>query len=153
MIRELLSSHTEPDCLSRAALVCSRSLRMALSFAALASFAFAQEAPPKDAPPPPGRREMPAPKNLKVLEPANVMPSMQAFRTALGVRCSHCHVEGNFASDDNMKKEVARNMILMTRDINAKFNDGKTHVTCYTCHRGAIEPATSPQSADAKKGD
>jgi hypothetical protein len=29
----------------------------------------------------------------------------------------------------------------MVDDINSKFPDGKAHVSCYTCHRGAIEPA------------
>ncbi len=31
-------------------------------------------------------------------------------------------------------------MIVLTQDVNAKFPDGKQHVTCYTCHRGAHEP-------------
>jgi Photosynthetic reaction centre cytochrome C subunit len=69
---------------------------------------------------------------------------MQSFRTALGVKCDYCHVKGDFASDSNPNKETARNMILMARDINSKFPDGKIHVTCYTCHRGATEPATHP---------
>jgi Photosynthetic reaction centre cytochrome C subunit len=38
-------------------------------------------------------------------------------------------------------------MISMAKDINAKFPDGKTHVTCYTCHRGATEPAMAPEAA------
>ena len=32
----------------------------------------------------------------------------------------------------------------MVNDINAKFPDGKTHVTCFTCHRGATTPLTAP---------
>ncbi|MGD0365264.1 MAG: c-type cytochrome, partial [Bryobacteraceae bacterium] len=63
---------------------------------------------------------------------------------ALGVRCDFCHVQGDFASDEKPHKEIARKMIVMAREINAKFPDGKMHVTCYTCHRGAEEPATSP---------
>jgi hypothetical protein len=42
---------------------------------------------------------------------------------------------------------VGRHMIIMMREINAKFPDGKVHVTCYTCHRGAQEPATAPAPA------
>ena len=72
---------------------------------------------------------------------------MQAFRGALGVMCSYCHVQGDFASDDNPKKDVARMMISMARDINAKFPDGKRHVSCYTCHRGAEEPLMAPPPA------
>ena len=72
---------------------------------------------------------------------------MGAFRTALGVQCTYCHVQGDFSSDENPKKEVARHMIVMMREINAKFPDGKEHVSCYTCHRGAEEPLTAPAAA------
>jgi len=68
---------------------------------------------------------------------------MRAFNAGLGVQCTYCHVQGDFASDENPKKETARMMITMAREINAKFADGKQHVTCYTCHRGATEPATA----------
>ncbi len=72
------------------------------------------------------------------------MPTMMAFKAALGVECTFCHVQGNFASDDKPEKETARHMITMAKNINANFPDGQTHVTCYTCHRGATEPATAP---------
>src|SRR5579859_7472114 len=91
----------------------------------------------------------PAPKNLKILGPENLIPTMRAFSAALGEKCSFCHVQGDFASDDNPKKETARHMLAMSREINAKFPDGKRHVTCYTCHRGATEPATEPPAAAA----
>jgi hypothetical protein len=72
---------------------------------------------------------------------------MRAFAGALGVMCSYCHVQGDFASDDNPKKDIARMMISMAKDINAKFPDGKRHVSCYTCHRGAEEPLLAPPAA------
>jgi photosynthetic reaction center cytochrome c subunit len=84
------------------------------------------------------------PKNLKVLPVEGLQPTMAAFRTALGVMCSYCHVQGDFASDDNPKKDIARMMISMAKDINAKFPDGKRHVSCFTCHRGAEEPLMAP---------
>jgi hypothetical protein len=34
----------------------------------------------------------------------------------------------------------ARQMIEMVADINAKFGDGKIHVTCWTCHLGSTKP-------------
>ena len=86
------------------------------------------------------------PKNLKLLQASDIRPMMGAFRTALGVQCTYCHVQGDFSSDENPKKEIARHMITMVREINAKFPDGKEHVTCYTCHRGAEEPLTTPPS-------
>ena len=74
---------------------------------------------------------------------------MRAFTAALGVQCTFCHVQGDFASDDNPKKETARMMLTMAREINSKFPDGATvrHVSCYTCHRGAQMPATEPPPA------
>jgi Photosynthetic reaction centre cytochrome C subunit len=100
---------------------------------------------------PPQQKQMPAPKNLKLLDAAELMPTMHAFRIALGEKCDFCHVAGDFASDDKPTKEIARKMILLARDINSKFPDGKTHVTCYTCHRGAEEPLTTPPDAAPAK--
>jgi hypothetical protein len=108
---------------------------------------FAQEPPAgaerkKGGPPP-------APKNLKILKPEEIRPLMGAFRVALGVKCTGCHVEGDFASDAKPEKDTARMMIAMTREINAKFPDGKNHVTCFTCHRGDEHPKTAPEPAAA----
>ena|SRR6185437_1109293 len=85
------------------------------------------------------------PKNLKILTPEDLRSGiMQKFRVALGQQCTFCHVQGDFASDENPKKEIARHMIAMVKDINGKFPDGKEHVSCYTCHRGANIPLTAP---------
>lgn len=91
------------------------------------------------------RRLSPPPKNLKLLKADDqLIPTMRSFTAALGVQCTYCHVMGDFASDENPKKEIARMMITMARDINAKFPDGQQHVRCYTCHRGAEMPLTEP---------
>jgi hypothetical protein len=90
----------------------------------------------------------PAPTNLKVLKATTgpeVRQIMATFTAALGVQCTNCHVQGNFASDDNPKKEVARKMIRMTQTINAQFPDGKMLVSCYTCHRGEAQPKNAPE--------
>jgi len=91
----------------------------------------------------------PAPKNLKILTPEQVGPAMRSFTVALGVNCNYCHVQGDRASDENPKKNIARMMLSMAHDINSKFPDGaeKMHVTCYTCHRGKTEPETAPPPA------
>jgi len=81
-------------------------------------------------------------KNLKLIKDEDVRPMMGLFTRSLGVRCDYCHIQGNFASDDNPKKETARMMITLAHDLNAKFPDGKVHVTCYTCHRGKTVPET-----------
>jgi hypothetical protein len=97
---------------------------------------------------PPQKKGRPAPKNLKVL-PAdtNIQVTMAAFRTALGQQCTFCHVPPDFASDENPKKDIARKMIVMVNEINAKFPDGKVHVSCYTCHRGSNMPLMAPPPA------
>jgi hypothetical protein len=98
----------------------------------------------------------PAPKNLQVLTVDDLRSGiMRKFATALGGNCLTCHVKGegpmpDYASDENPHKVIARHMISMTKEINAKFPDGKEHVTCYTCHRGAHEPAMAPPPAEAK---
>jgi hypothetical protein len=86
-----------------------------------------------------------APKNLKVLTPQNYMALMQTFPIALGVQnqggCNFCH-EADRSLDTKPTKVKARQMIEMTAEINAKFGDGKIHVTCWTCHQGATKPET-----------
>ncbi|MBV8844480.1 MAG: photosynthetic reaction center cytochrome c subunit [Bryobacterales bacterium] len=87
------------------------------------------------------------PKNLKVLNALNLPSDMQSFVQGLGLldkgTCSYCHVDDK-SSDEKMQKVIARNMIIMMREINMAFADGKEHVTCYTCHRGSPTPATTP---------
>jgi hypothetical protein len=98
-----------------------------------------------------------APQNLKVLKAATtqeLIPIMRTFTAGLGVQCNFCHVQGNFASDDNPKKETARHMITMVNQLNAGFNaamgDTKAHVACFTCHRGETEPKTAPEAKAAQ---
>ena len=83
------------------------------------------------------------PKNLKVLTPENFMAQMQTFPVALGVEnqggCTFCH-EADRSLDTKPTKLKARQMIEMVTDINAKFGDGKVHVTCWTCHLGSTKP-------------
>jgi hypothetical protein len=124
------------------------SVRTILSLLILCSLPLAaQRGGRGDAPaaPPPG-----PPKNLKIL-PAdtNIQQVMGAFRTALGVQCTYCHVAGDFASDDNAKKSMARNMLRIVGDINASFPDHQRHVTCYTCHRGEAVPKMEPPAPSA----
>ncbi|HLK65878.1 MAG TPA: c-type cytochrome [Bryobacteraceae bacterium] len=105
---------------------------------------------PQDAPKKGGGGRGGPPKNLKVLkvQGPELGQLMRTYTVALGgVRCDFCHVQGQFDSDDNPKKEIARKMIVMAQEINAKFPDGKEHVTCYTCHRGDPMPKTAPPPA------
>lgn len=91
------------------------------------------------------RRPAAPPQNLQILQPSEVQAKMAAYRTGLGVPCAYCHMPGgDYVSDDNPNKAIARRMITLTREINAKYADGKEHVTCFTCHRGAELPLTVP---------
>ena len=78
--------------------------------------------------------------NLKVLTAQNVEITMQNITFALGLRCIDCHDVNDLSLDTKPRKLKARMMLEMVRDINAKFGDDKTHVTCWTCHRGSTEP-------------
>ena len=78
--------------------------------------------------------------NLKVLTAQNVEITMQNMTFALGLRCIDCHEMNDLALDTKPLKAKARMMLEMVRDINAKFGDGQTHVTCWTCHRASNQP-------------
>jgi hypothetical protein len=79
------------------------------------------------------------------------MGIMRSVAGGLGVQCNFCHVQGNFAADDNPHKLTARKMFAMSMKINEGFGDGKMHVTCFTCHRGETTPKMAP--APATPGD
>jgi phage terminase large subunit-like protein len=86
--------------------------------------------------------------NLKVLTAENVEITMQNITFALGVRCIDCHDVNDLSLDTKPQKVKARMMLEMVRDINAKFGDGKTHVTCWTCHHGSTEPQVAKPSTN-----
>ena len=98
--------------------------------------------------------------NLQVL-PKNISKDsldavMHEYSHALGVHCSFCHAPDknnpkgwpDFASDDKPEKNIARHMMQMTSDINAKYFNWNSSaqpdtihaVTCVTCHRGNPHP-------------
>ena len=101
--------------------------------------------------------------NLQVF-PANTPPdvltaAMKNITRALGVRCPFCHVgeEGmplekfDFAADIKPQKQIARDMMLMTAEINGRVGKvipaapaNNYHVTCWTCHRGSQHPQHVP---------
>jgi len=102
-------------------------------------------------------------KNIKVLKdlPADqLMPTMQEFAKALGGNCGTCHVSGDFASDANKMKLVARDMISMVRKLNATEPVVHKSVTCFMCHHGMKEPAArledmpkpKPETKPGEKG-
>jgi hypothetical protein len=70
------------------------------------------------------------------------------YSRALGVACTHCHVEQDFASDDKRPKRAAREMAVMHKMNNDRLlqmqnlelKPEERFINCSTCHRGAINP-------------
>lgn len=93
-------------------------------------------------------------KNLKVLSFETKKATMDFMKKniapALGVKCAHCHNVRDFPSDENPHKEIARQMMILTRNINKNSLAPLKYepITCWTCHRGDNYP---PRSKDDKK--
>lgn len=96
-------------------------------------------------------------RTLKGWTGEEVRAEMTLMAQALGVKCDHCHVQGNFASDEKRAKVAARRMITLTQSLNADYFADKApaegaskfgRVTCYTCHQGAATPKTSNGAGD-----
>jgi hypothetical protein len=96
-----------------------------------------------------GKEDLPAKdvfKNVKTLgdvPAARLLRTMQAFTRSLGVSCTHCHVADHWDSEDKEEKQVAREMMAMTRAINEDYikkvkalEKDKPNVGCMLCHRG-----------------
>lgn len=82
--------------------------------------------------------------DLSVGEFARVMTSMTEWVAPAEQKdCTYCHNIENMADDSKYTYKVARQMLLMTRDINSNWQSHvqQTGVTCHTCHRGQPVPA------------
>ena len=106
---------------------------------------------PQNQPPPAGVKSSKFYKNIKILKdlPANQMiPVMQRVSASLGVKCDFCHdlkrptggQPTGFEKDTKKYKNIARQMMVMTQDINKRHKVLKAKVTCFTCHKGKAEP-------------
>jgi Photosynthetic reaction centre cytochrome C subunit len=99
--------------------------------------------------------------NLRVLQAlpeSQLFPLMNLLADSLGVHCDYCHVQATpdltktpsnvggwvWDRDDKPPKRMAREMIQMVIDLNASRFKGEPRITCYTCHRGAAQPARTP---------
>jgi ketosteroid isomerase-like protein len=70
------------------------------------------------------------------------------YANSLGVDCTHCHVPGDFSSEENNRKQIARDMMAMVTRINTELlpavpnlRGPQAIVNCSTCHRGQVKPA------------
>ena len=70
------------------------------------------------------------------------------YAKALGVRCTHCHDERDFASDQKRPKRAAREMAAMHWGINQRLQrmenlkspGDQRAINRGTCHRGSTDP-------------
>ena len=138
------------------------SLLAAAAIVASAAASSAQTGAAPAQPPPPMTNLQIYPKDIARQE---LVTTMQGFVRQLGLQnqggCGYCHAgtapQFDFASDTNPKKNVARKMILMSREITGKLPEvtGKTaseitSLRCATCHRGvAVPKVTDVALADA----
>ena len=85
-------------------------------------------------------------KNIPAVQFIAIMN--KGYAKALGVTCTHCHVETDFSSDDKRPKRAAREMAAMHRTINQTLHDMKDlddapddrYINCSTRHRGSVDP-------------
>ena len=74
----------------------------------------------------------------------DILATMPLIAQALGVSCNYCHSAERGSGQPEPKKDIARQMIAMTRDLNARVlqitGDNSAKVECVTCHRGVPIP-------------
>jgi len=87
-----------------------------------------------------------------------LLGAMREFSLALGVGCDHCHARQHdggdkldFASDDLAPKQIARGMLKLAEEINAKLptatgRSAPAKVGCLTCHHGIVRPQSLEQA-------
>ena len=85
---------------------------------------------------------------LKGLTPSDFLGAMGVMTSALGYDCSNCHPGAgtdkmDWVADSIPTKRVARRMVEMVAKINRENFGGANRVTCWTCHHGMDDPASS----------
>ena len=114
-----------------------------------------------------GKEDLPASevfKNItqyKGVSAARLLRIMDhGFSRGLGVTCTHCHIAGQWDSDNKATKQIARDMSKMMTSINAdllkripNLRSTNPAINCTTCHRGQRRPALElPVSAGRAGG-
>jgi hypothetical protein len=84
-------------------------------------------------------------KSIKVLNemPADQMGKvMNMMSASLGVNCKFCHAsnDGDYEKEGFEHKDIARQMLRMTFEMNKNYFDSRAEITCATCHQGKPMP-------------
>ena len=102
-----------------------------------------------------GKETLPASQVFKNVKTMTDMPAGRllavmnlGYGKSLGVSCTHCHVAGQWDSEDKTQKQTARDMSAMAARINNELlknipnlKGPNAVVNCTTCHRGQVKPA------------
>jgi len=92
------------------------------------------------------------PKDISSRDLQHIM--VDEFQDGLGIGCGYCHATQkgtillDYASDEKPEKEIARQMMRMTLEVNKNYfgvekpelGNMIMPVTCATCHRGTPHP-------------
>jgi hypothetical protein len=95
-------------------------------------------------------------KNVQLLRGLSVkefMETMGFFAATTPFSCTICHGYGTGGSwdsyaEDTPMKQTTRKMMIMVDALNRTYFGGKREVTCYSCHRFADRPRTTPDLAE-----
>jgi hypothetical protein len=104
-----------------------------------------------------GNEEKPAAEVFKSLQTfsgkesvkaTHLIAIMQYWGEALGVSCTHCHNTNEWASEEKITKQIARDMYALRQTVNGQIlqhikglQTPDPMINCGTCHRGKTIPA------------
>src|SRR3954466_3423829 len=74
---------------------------------------------------------------------ADVRAAMEKIDRALGVECTHCHVQDQWRDDSKEAFATAKNMMAMVKAVNGQLSEIGS-VSCWTCHAGQQKPSRLP---------
>jgi Photosynthetic reaction centre cytochrome C subunit len=79
-------------------------------------------------------------QSFKGLAAGRVPFIMDFFSQALGVKCTHCHVQDQWEKDDVEAKKTARKMLSMVTDVIHQYYGKGGPISCSGCHQGKVKP-------------
>lgn len=77
----------------------------------------------------------------------DLIPAMEFMAASMKWECKDCHDTTDYTKQTHAI-ETTRQMVLLQRDINEKWFNGRLEVTCMTCHNGQEHPDNSPVPGD-----
>ena len=68
---------------------------------------------------------------------------MNMMSASLGVNCKFCHAsnDGDYEKEGFEHKDIARQMLKMTFEMNKNYFESRPEINCSTCHQGRAASA------------